>query len=221
MTYEIKRKLITFLSNKLRKIYYETTDDKPRLNIFQIKTEKGFDSNVIENHGYYENGYNFFNDNGCQCFLMFGDGAKKKKVISIAIDDIGSNGWYGTIGMLYRCIDEIDDIATEFRQLRSNLEKQEKIDNIAKNSIYTWLKTIMHNQPYSYYTTEEKHKITLSIKIKNRMQLDVPIYFKKFQKIMPHLAEAIQQFENTVNQSKIKVLIGNSQPEQKWTTLHN
>jgi len=218
MNYETQRKLKRFLDEKMRTIFNETVGNKSKLDISYIKTEKGFDYSVTKSDGWNAwEGYTFFNNNGCQCYLKYPT-KTKKKLIYMSIDNISSCGYYANIGTLYRCMDEIDGIAVEFRQLKSDLEKQEKIDDIAKNSIYTWLKSIMRNQSYSYYTTEDKHKITLSIKMKNRVQLDIPIYFKKFQKIMPKLTETIQQYENTTNQSKIKVLISNSNSEQKWIT---
>jgi len=225
--YNVKRKLEKFLDDKLRKIFEETRDDKPALDLSYIKTEKGFENSIIQNN--YGGGYVFSNSNNCCCYLYFND-KKKKKLISIAIDDIGSlHKWYGTVEMLYRCMDEINEIAKEFRQLKCNSEKQEKIhvekqvkqekiNEIYKNSAHTWLKTLMKNQPYSYYTTEDKNKITLSIKMKNNMQLDIPVYHNKFQKIIPKLSETIQQFEKTISKSNIRVLISDSRPNQQWIT---
>ena len=77
---------------------------------------------------------------------------------------------------------------------------------------------MFQNQPYSYYTTESDNKITLSVKLKKSMQLDIPIYYKNFQKIMPELLNSIQQFEKTANESKIKVLISNSAVGEMWRT---
>ena len=54
--------------------------------------------------------------------------------------------------------------------------------------------------------------------MKNRLQLDIPIYFSRFQKIMPELIDTIQQFEKTANEAKIKVLISNSKVNQQWKT---
>jgi hypothetical protein len=216
MNYKNKKKLSYFLNEKLRKINDETQDNKHKLNLSYIKTEKGFEVSHIERYRGF--GYGFFNSSDCQCFIYY-EGKQRRKIISIAVDGISSsNGLYGTDGTLYRCMDEIDEIAKEFRQLKSDLEKQEKINEISQNGIKTWLKTIMQNQSYTYYSTESDNKITLSIQLKNRLQLDIPIYFRNFQKIMPDLLNTIQQFEKTVNESKIKVLISNSKPNQQWKT---
>jgi hypothetical protein len=202
----------------LEKIYRETRDDKLILDISYIEKVKGYKKSDTWNWQ-WDNGYEFSNNDGCQCFIYF-KGKQKRIIISMKIDGIStSSGWYGTIGTLYRCMDEINDIAKEFRQLRSNLEKQEKIDKIAKNSINTWLKEILQNQPYSYCITESENKITLAVKMRNRLQLDIPIYYKSFQIIMPELLNVIQQYEKIVNEGKIKVLITNTLPNQQWNTV--
>ena len=220
---EIQKKLRKFLDNKLKKIFDETRDDKSKLDLSYIKTQKGYERSVVH-HNVWGDTYEFSNSYVYQCYIYFEVVNKKPQYdyIRIKIDDISSSGWYGTIGMLYRCMDEIDGIAEEMRKLlKDDLKKQGKINEIAKNSINTWLKSVMQNQSYSYYTTESEHKITLSIKLKNGMQLDIPIYYSRFQKIMLELPETIQQFENTVNNSKIKVFVRNSKPNQQWTTKNN
>jgi len=211
---KIKKKLTVFLNEKMKEILNLTRDANHSVNLYHIRPAKGFDKSETHN-SLWGDGYNFFNDNGCQCHIYLRGGKWNKYLISIVIDDYSSSGWYGTTEMLYLCMDEINKIAKEFRKLKGDLEKQEKIGEIALNSITAWLKTIMQNQQYSYYTTESENKIMLSIKIKNRMQLDIPIYYYRFQKMMPELLETIQQFEKTVNKSKIKVLISNSEVNQQ------
>jgi len=136
--------------------------------------------------------------------------------MTISIDGILSDRWKISVGMLYRCMDTMDIIAKEFRQLANDLEKEEKIVEMGRNSIHPWLKTILQNQPYSYYTTKGENKIVLSVKMENRMQLDIPIYLKSFQKIMPELLHTIQQFEKVIGEAKIKVLISNSNVNRQW-----
>jgi hypothetical protein len=222
MNDRIKQQLVKFLDKRLKKFFYDTKGTHDELDIHYIKTVKGFENSMTQKADLgFDSFYKFCNGNGHQCNLGYHSilGFKNERLISITIDTISSGFWRGTIGMLYRCMDEINEIAEEFRKLRGDLEKQEKINEITKNSIYTWLKTVLENQPYSYYTTEDESKITLSIKMKNRMQLDIPIYYKeKMLKIIPELPEIIQQFAKTVKKSKFKVLISNSQPDPQWTT---
>jgi len=222
MNPQTQQKLRIFLNDKLNKIYNETRDDKPKLDLSYIKTQKGYEKSVIFD-AFWGGGYEFTNNNGYQCYFYFKGGKRKQQMISITIDNISSSGWYATVGMLYRCMDEIAVIAEEMRKYKDDLEKQKKINEIARNSANTWLKSVMQNQQYSYYTTESEHKITLSIKLKYGMQLDIPIYYNRFQKIMLELPETIQQFVNTVNNCKIKVSVRNSKPKQQWITkiIHN
>jgi hypothetical protein len=63
---------------------------------------------------------------------------------------------------------------------------------------------------YAYYLTEEKNKTILSIQITKSFQLDIPLYHKRFQQMMPHLLETIQLYAETIKKQKMKVLISNS-----------
>lgn len=211
--YNVEGKLVNFLNEKMGKIFDETIGYHPELDLSYIQQEKGFNKSLTD-HGWRGRGYKFTNSAGYHCFCSI----ERYYSIGIEIDNISSHMWDGTIGMLYRCMDEINNIAEEMRKLKGDLEKQEKINEIAKNSAKTWLKEVMKNQTYSYYTTEDENKIMLSIKMKNRVQLDIPIYYKRFQKIIPKLLETIQQFENTANKSNVKVLISNSRHNQQWKT---
>ena len=214
MNQESRKKLEKFLDEKMSVICRETKDISQILDMHYVKTAKGFDNNGIN---WDDCGYNFFNNNNCQCLFYYAskDG-KRKQAIRISIDKISSRRWRGSIGMLYRCMDEMNEIAEEFRKLKGELEKQEKIEELTKNSIYTWLNTIMKNQPYSYYIKESELKITLSVKLKYNTQLDIPIYYSNFQNIMPEVLETIQQFTENAEKRKIKALISNSKPHEQW-----
>jgi len=189
------------LFKEMNKIY----DVNPKLDISSIEEVKGW-KKTDDKHYRYGDGYAFSNGNGCKCNVYFkGKKEKRKMLLSIAIDDISSSVWKGTVGSLYCCMDNIDEIASEFRKFKGELDKQEKIEQISQNSITTWLKAIFKNQPYSYYTTESDNKITLSVKLKKGMQLDIPIYYKTFQKIMPELLNSIQQFEKIASGYAYKI----------------
>jgi len=167
----------------MREIYEETKFFDPCLDLSHIKTEKGFE--YLEGCEWFE----FFNSDGCM-FRYYIKNEKQSEIVMV-IDGIKSSCYYGTVGMLYRCMDEIDEIAIDFRQFKNDLVKQEKTNEIAKNCIKTWLKTIMQNIPYSYHTTENDDKIMLSVKFNNCVRLDIPIYFESFQKIIPELPKYI------------------------------
>jgi len=218
MNHESRKKLEKFLDEKTRVIYRETKNISGILDIHYVKTAKGFDNSRTDwgDDGSYD--IDFFNGNNCQhlYYDYNSKGRKEKETISISIDNISSSRWCGSIGMLYRCMDEMNEIAEEFRKLKGELEKQEKIEELTKNSIYTWINTIMENQPYSYYIKESALKITLSVKLRYRTQLDIPIYYSDFQNIIPEVLETIQQFTENAEKIKIKALISNSKPYEQW-----
>ena len=205
-------KLERFLNNKIRELSRERYDDRHRFSTSFIQNTKGFI--VSDARLWWGDCYAFTDSKDAKCIIY----CKKdiQKSMTISIDGMRSGRWKISVGMLYRCMDTMENIAKEFRQLANDLKKEEKIVEMGRNSIHPWLKSILQNQPYSYYTTESENKIVLSIKMENRMQLDIPIYLKSFQKIMPELLHTIQQFERVIHGTKIKVLISNLNINRQW-----
>jgi len=52
----------------------------------------------------------------------------------------------------------------------------------------------------------------LVIKITGKQQLEIPLYDKSFQKIVPKILDTIKPYEELIKKSEIKVLIGNVSP---------
>ena len=208
----IKWKLERFLHNKISEISRERYDDRHRFSTSFIQNTKGFI--VSDARLWWGDCYAFTDSKDVQCIIYCKK--NRQKSMTISIDGILSGRWMISVGMLYRCMDTMEKIAKEFRQLANDLEKEEKIVEMGRNSIHPWLKTILQNQPYSYYTTKDENKIVLSVKMENKMQLDIPIYLKSLQKIMPELLHTIQQFEKVIGEAKIKVLISNSNVNRQW-----
>ena len=201
----------------------ETRENKSVLDLSYIKSVKGFEYTEFTD-SCYGPGYCFTNSNGHKCFLCF-YGKERTILIRIDIDDISSYYRPGTIESLYRCLDGLDIIADELSKLKSDLIKQKndlikqkKQDEIVKNSIDVWLKILLSNQPYSYYTTKRENKTTLSVRLKNRTQLDIPIYYKSFQKIKPEILNLIQQIDKIDRETKIRMLISNTVDNKQWIT---
>jgi hypothetical protein len=217
MKYAIKKKLEVFLNQKMKEILIATRNDSTK-SVESVEFVKVLQTGEI--NGYkaeYSNDFDYWQISkkpDCHIDWSFNNG--KRSTICLYINEVYSLRWYSTPAMLYKCLDEFDGIETEFFRLLLELEKQNKINEIAKNSILTWLKEILKPLPYSYYTTETEHKITLSIKLKRSTQLDIPIYYSRFQSIMPHIEKTIREYEAMANGSKIKMLITNSAPLQVW-----
>jgi hypothetical protein len=109
---------------------------------------------------------------------------------------------------------QFDKIKAEYLHFSENLEKSDKLTGLAQKSVKVWSPKILENSGYFYYIDELDNKSTLHIKLKHGLQLDIPIYYKKFQKIMPDLLTAIQQYENLVDNNSVKVLISTVKPKQ-------
>jgi hypothetical protein len=104
----------------------------------------------------------------------------------------------------------------EYLQFSDELDKSDKITDVSINSIKTWLKELLRDSGYTYYTEESDNKIILSVKMKNGTQLNVPIYNKRFQKIMPELMNVIKEYEKLIDEKGVKVLISNAKSKDKW-----
>jgi hypothetical protein len=138
--------------------------------------------------------------------------------ISLQIGDVRSPSYYinDYPNLVYQVFEHSGEIEKEFFALKAQLEKDAKIAKIAQNSIKEWLKVICKDIHRPYYITEEAWKITLSVKMKYGTKLDIPIYNRRFQKIIPEILNTIQQYEELMNNTKIKINVSNNVVGQKW-----
>ncbi|MDR1792571.1 MAG: hypothetical protein LBR36_03910 [Bacteroidales bacterium] len=146
---------------------------------------------------------------------------KSSPLISIEFSNISSSRYYieRYPQLVYLLFEKAAQIEVEFNKLKAEVEKQEKIVQLSRSSVKTWLKTVMKDSGYQYYMTNDDNKITLSIRMKHGVQLDIPLYFRRFQKQMPDLLQTIKQYENMIANSKNKVLISNLKANEKWQTV--
>ena len=166
--------------------------------------------------------------------LRFSNSNNHKPVFYVSIDETWSNWFYvyfNNISSGRNCSDdslkiyiyflyilayEIGNIEKSFYAYSANFEKEEKIKEISKNSIEVWLAATLKDRNYTYYISKEENKAMLSIRMKNGTQLDIPVYYKKFRKIMPNLIETIEKYEQMIDNTSVKVLISNLKIHQKW-----
>jgi len=95
--------------------------------------------------------------------------------------------------------------------------KQKRIQELSMNSCETWLKELMKESEYPYRIEKEQKKLLLKVRVTKKQQIEIPVYYKSFQKIIPQIMETIKQSEEFLTQNKIKVLIGNASPDSsKW-----
>jgi hypothetical protein len=223
-------KIRVFFRNKIKEIFKtcqktKTIDEvyselkESKIKMPGFTTNKHLNTYLTKNNKTTQEVYSIKNasGNGCEVMFKYKVFDKKKLYVDFCLDD-RKDEWHirTSTGSVYQFLEQLESLEKEYRAFAADAEKEEKINTIARDSIQTWLKAILNGTPYSYYTEEAENKITLCIRLKNQMQLNIPVYYKSFQKIMPELLLTIQQYENTANHSKIKVLIGNSPVKAQW-----
>ncbi|MDR0567382.1 MAG: hypothetical protein LBG47_10190 [Prevotellaceae bacterium] len=97
----------------------------------------------------------------------------------------------------------------DFLKHLNDLERKKKILELTKNSAISWLKNMLKDSGYTYFIEETPIRVVLSIIMKNKTQLNMPIHYKNFQKIMPTLMDLIKGYEKLIDSSDIKVTITN------------
>ena len=93
-------------------------------------------------------------------------------------------------------------------ETQNNLIKQGKIKQLQKTSALDWVDNLMKNSKYPY-KIEKKHetKLHLSVKINEKVKLEIPVYFRNFQQIIPQLMDTIARYEACIKESEITVFI--------------
>jgi hypothetical protein len=175
-------------------------------------------------HGITEIKEYIVQNDSAKCVLEFRQKKKAKELhVSFYLKDKdGDSGYYNKwrINVHYNSprqfLLQSDSLAKEYRAFLAEEEKQEKIRTLSRNSIETWLETVVHNTGYSYYTQKTERGITLSIKLKYGMQLNIPVYYKAFQRIIPEIPHTIQKYEAAARESKLKIVIANTAPRTQW-----
>jgi hypothetical protein len=234
MNYSSNTQLKAFLDHKLEEIQAATKNDLTRsdefVNALSLQTGEinGYRTKHINERNFSllgcDGGWRISINASCHIDMSFEKkGQSLRVVIRLYVNGIKSGNQFGTPAMFYKCLDQFSGIEQELLEMLQKMEKKEnekkrqkKIKEISKNSIKTWLKEILKSLPYSYYIVETKHKITLSIKLEQNMQLDIPIACPHFQSIIPHIEETIREYEAVANGSKVRVMIAKSLTNQKW-----
>jgi hypothetical protein len=233
MTHESEYKLRAFLNEKILALLEEAKAlENPCIEdvIADLKNRKSICDYVVDEEvkliSYGETKL-LFSKNDSKITVWCGAfNSKKKKwesrpLISIEFSKISSSRYYidRHPQLVYLLFEKAVQIEVEFNKLKAEVEKQEKIVQLSRSSVKTWLKTVMKDSGYQYYMTNDDNKITLSIRMKHGVQLDIPLYFRRFQKQMPDLLQTIKQYENMIANSKNKVLISNLKANEKWQTV--
>jgi hypothetical protein len=94
-------------------------------------------------------------------------------------------------------LNRLESIEGEYLEFAERAEKEEKILQISRDSITTWLEAIFKDTPYTYHTEKDDDKIRLKVDLKNNRSLELPIYYKNFQTTMAGLLGEIRMHEDT------------------------
>jgi hypothetical protein len=163
------------------------------------------------------------NDTSGECWIDISfsqDDAYSPIVIIFTLNMFGFQSVYGKSlecdvhNFLSNVMLQFENIKAEYLYFSENIEKLDKLAGLAQKSVRVWSPKILENSGYFYYIDESDDKSTLHIKLKRKLQLDIPIYYEKFRTIIPDLLTTIQQYENVVNSNNVKVLISKVNPEQ-------
>jgi len=110
----------------------------------------------------------------------------------------------------------------EENEQREEQIKQDRIKLLQSNSSEEWISSLLKNTAYPYKIVKgHDNKLLLHVKMNGKQHLEIPIYYKSFQKIVPQLLETIQQYENVVKNGQIRVLVKNSSPGDCSQWLNN
>jgi hypothetical protein len=158
------------------------------------------------------------NDNGFILVTYFSNSCKRKS-LRIRVNGISVNEYlesdYDWL-IIEPFLEHFSEFEKEFTEFSAQLDKDDKITDISQKSIETWIKALFQESPYAYCLSSSENKMTLSVKMKSGMQLDIPIYYKKFQQIMQQIMPTIVEYENFIEKNNVKVLISNLKKNYKW-----
>jgi hypothetical protein len=99
---------------------------------------------------------------------------------------------------------------------QNELDRKNKIFELSKNSTMTWLTNVLKDSDYTYSIASSSLRVMLSIKLKNKTQLNIPIYYRNFQKVMPKLMDFIKEYEKLIENSDFKATVTNLKKRQRW-----
>jgi hypothetical protein len=120
---------------------------------------------------------------------------EKRLAVNFDIFDI-QWGWHiYKAGFLDLFFSRLGDIEQEYLEYAGRAEKEEKIAQICRNSITTWLEAIFKDSPWVWRTEKDDDKIRLQVTLKNQRTVEIPVYHKNFQETLPLLPARIKRLE--------------------------
>jgi hypothetical protein len=227
--YEKKKKQESFITKKIDELLSPEREKKGRaqeqfakLSSFYLNlANKNIDNNEFTITSFTQDKFEVLNKNKngfiVETERSYGS-TWRRKSLSIRIQGIsGSKSLDSEYDLLIiePFLEHFSEFEKEFSEFSAQLDKDDKITDISHKSIETWIKALFQENPYPYYMKASENKITLSVKMKNGTQLDIPVYYKKFQQIMQQIMPTILEYENLIEKRNMKVLISNMKHNYK------
>ena len=135
----------------------------------------------------------------------------------ISETNIVFNVIYSYLDLLKATSEKFNSLSEFKKEAENEQIKQKRIEKLQDNSIEEWISYLLKDSNYPYQIKKNSdNKMFLLVKMNGTQHLKIPVYYKSFQKIVPQILEAIQQYESVVKNSKIRVLVDNNAPNQQW-----
>jgi hypothetical protein len=164
----------------------------------------GFVTARVENRFSHRRDYAFFsvkNGRGNGLNLEFytrvfrGGLPEKRLAVNFEIFNI-QWGWhiYKT-GFLRLFLGRLEGIEREYLEYSDRAEKEEKMAQLCRNSIAVWLEAMFRDSPWAWKIEKDDDKVRLQVTLKNGRVIEMPVYHKNFQEILPGLPGEIRRLE--------------------------
>jgi hypothetical protein len=158
--------------------------------------------------------YELINNSGGGCNLYFSSKYEKLFYIDFFVKNIKINA-LSSADHGHCIVPVLQQLETIEKEL-AEMEKNQKIDDMAKTSIETWIDAILTQTNYAYYTEATKTGITLCVRIKKHLQMNIPITYKSFLEIMPGILKTIHDYENFIKDQTQKIFIIGAARTKSW-----
>lgn len=103
---------------------------------------------------------------------------------------------------LYDLLEQFENIERDYLNFIEELDRLEETADVIRN----WVNENFQTTNYDFKLTESENKMLLSVSLRGRV-LSIPIYYKRYKQILPHIMTSLNVYENSIATTKIKVLI--------------
>jgi hypothetical protein len=99
------------------------------------------------------------------------------------------------------------ELLPQYIEEKNIILKKEKIKKIEKKTAEDWIEVIMNESDYPYWIDRLTTKTVLKVKMTDKMLLEISVFNKQFQTIIPKIPDTIKQFDAIINESGINAYL--------------